>query len=66
MLTSLLPYTNNSLLYMQKRYKATSIGFVRAQFLNLQQPTITREMFFKQHDKEGVWENEVKVKNYKG
>ena len=54
----------NYLLYMQNRYKATSIGFFRAQVVNLQPVTITREMFFKQHNSKGVQSNEIKVKNF--
>ena len=66
MITSILSCINNSLLYMQKNYKATSIGFFRAKVVNLQPVAITREMHFKQHNNKGVCANEIKVKNAKG
>ena len=65
MLNYILSCINNSLLYMEKRYKATFIGFFREKVVNLQPVTIT-EINFKQHNNKGVWANEIKVKNANG
>ena len=63
MLSYLLSCINNPLLYMQKRYQSTSIGFFWARVVNLQPVTIMREIIFKQQDNKEAWVNQIEVNN---